>query len=243
MLFWPFGSNYNEILQQADALLASPDNGDWREARSLYRTIMDNSRDEELRLAAEQNYFESRRKSMMHRLRKGISPLEKPLVRELYAIMQLESDFQMKSALKQYQLLIDKVDPEDDFRYVRIEAESRLESIREIEAEAEQMRQRYTELSSRAEAAELEAKDRAELERVRNQIVLTRATAEFLDDLIPQVESEMEADGQEPGWDHPTVDAAAAEESENKKAGAEDQDSGTNDDPDHNADDDAESDG
>ncbi len=191
--FWPFGRDYQALLQQANTLLESSDNGDWRKARSLYLRIMEYSRDEDLRLEAEQQYFESRRQSMMYRLQGGAGPLEKPLIRELYAIMQTEANGQLKAAQDQYRQLIDKIDPLDDLRYVRTEAQTRLENIGQLESAAEQLRQRYEQLLVAVDSGAANEQDLADLAALKQEILDAPAAGEFLADLTDQLRRELDA--------------------------------------------------
>ena len=187
VLFWPFGANHQEMMTEANLLMQSPDSDDWRQARSLYTRIMENSSDQDLRADAESRYYQARQKSMVRRLQGGLAPLEKPLVRELYAIMQNQQQGKLREARAQYQRLVDKIDPEDRMRYVRMEALDRLGQIQQIQDEATGMRTRYEQLLAGLDPAQPQDPAARELEQLVYRIRTTVTTRDFLADLIEQL--------------------------------------------------------
>ncbi len=199
-MFWPFGSSSVTLMQRADKLMASPESDDWREARKLYTRIMENSRDEELKLAAETGYFESRRKSMMYRLKSGVVPLEKPEIRELYAIMQNEKEGKFRDALNQYLRLVEKIDPADDLRYVRSEALDRIANMQEIEQQSLEFRERLEALRTAANGPAATDADREAFAAVQAELVTDHSKNDFLSDLLdPAKDDTTEDDTTEDG--------------------------------------------
>ncbi len=185
-VFWPFGGNPMELKHQADLLLASDDSDDWREARELYTRIMKRSRDEALTAAAEEGYFRSRRKSMLYRLQNGASPLERPEIRELYAIMEIETAGEWRDAMHRYERLMENIEPLDDMRYVRWEAADRLDRLRELEKEAIAFRERYQALVTAAGSPDATDEDVKALEEAREELETISRDNLFLADLHDQ---------------------------------------------------------
>jgi serine/threonine-protein kinase len=183
-LIWTFAGNPADLMERANALLASSDADDWRDARKLYTRIMQNSRDENLRSAAEHGYFESRRKSMMRRLEGGVLPLEKAEIRELYAIMQNENAGKLRESMARYQRLADKIDPNDDLRYVRMEALERFGALQRLEQDSLVFRERYETLRAAAESASSTEDDRSAFAVIEAELQDRFGNNEFLADLV-----------------------------------------------------------
>lgn len=151
--YWPFSTNRVDLMTQANSLLDSGDPEDWREARGMYERIMKGS-DEALADQAQQQYYRARRKSMLYRLDRAVSGLEKTEIREFSRGYLLEKQRQPAEALAFYQHFVETYDQENRLIYVYDEAKERLAKLsiqqQEFLSERENVDQRLLQAESLA---------------------------------------------------------------------------------------------
>ena len=126
--FWPFSAKRVDLMTRANTLMESSKPQDWRDARKIYQRIMDSS-DELMAEEALQQYYLSRRKSMLYRLDRAVSGLEKAEVREFSRGYLLQKQRQPEQALAFFQHFVDNYDRENRLVYVYDEAQQRLEQL------------------------------------------------------------------------------------------------------------------
>ncbi len=126
--FWPFSAKRVDLMTQANSLMESSKPQDWQDARKLYQRVMDSS-DEMLAEEAQQKYYLSRRKSMLYRLDRAVSGLEKSEVREFSRGYLLQKQRQPEEALAFFQHFVDNYDRENRLVYVYDEAKQRLDQL------------------------------------------------------------------------------------------------------------------
>jgi len=126
--YWPFSTSRVDLMTQANALLSSNDPADWREARAIYERIM-KGYDEDLTEEAQKRYYLARRKSMLYRLDRAVSGLEKTEIREFSRGYLLEKQRQPTEALAFYRHFVETYDRENRLVYVYDEAKERLERL------------------------------------------------------------------------------------------------------------------
>ena len=128
VVFWPFSASRIDQMTQANTLMNSNNPDDWRQARTLYQRIS-KSADEELAEEAQKQYYLSRRKSMLYRLDRAVSGLEKPEIREFNRGYLLQKQRQPEEALAFFKHFVDNYDCENKLVYVYAEASERLEQL------------------------------------------------------------------------------------------------------------------
>ena len=152
--FWPFSTGRVDMMTQANALMKSTDPDDWRDARKLFQKISRSS-DTELAEEAQKQYYLSRRKSMLYRLDRAVSGLEKPEIREFSRGYQLQKQRQPEEALAFFQHFVETYDGENKLVYVYDEAVKRLKGLK---ADNKQASQKLAEIELRLDDADELAK-------------------------------------------------------------------------------------
>ena len=124
---WP--PSNRKLMGHATVLMESGDVADWLLARRDLRKILDRKGDGELTQQAEFLYYESFRRTMMARAESGAVGYEPRETREFIEAYNKERDGKINEASEAYRRLIARIEPDSKFRYVRWEAESRLNAI------------------------------------------------------------------------------------------------------------------
>ena len=127
-MFVPFSGSRQDMMTTADALLDSGNPEDWRQARRLYNRIMQSS-DTALAATARTKYNLARRKSMLNRLTKGVTGLDKPEIREFNKGFQMQRENKPDEALAFFQTFVVDYDHENNLSYVFDEAKERLDHL------------------------------------------------------------------------------------------------------------------
>lgn len=120
----------NKLYRQAEMMMESGDNSQWRRARTNLRTIMDRGSDDEFFVPATDLYFESRRRTMVEQAENGRALwTQSENTKRIGKAIQLQGENQLEQARGEYRALLTTVDPAGDERHIHIEAERRLAEI------------------------------------------------------------------------------------------------------------------
>ncbi len=144
-----------KLMDQAKLLLLSDQASDWQEARNHLEKIMDRRNAGDLAIEAEELYHGSRRRSLIHRVERGLSGLETDEVKQFGEAYALEQDEEYQQAIDAYTLLKVGLDPEGKHRFVYEECEERIEALIKLkelrEREAAERQARFDDALERAD--------------------------------------------------------------------------------------------
>ncbi len=213
--FWPV--NRVSLMEQATALLQSEDPRDWQRARSLCKRVMNSSSDITQIMAAEDLYFESRRRSLMRRMKTGLVGLESPNVRKFYLAYQSQEEGDWDESLTLFGELVKTTEDQEDQRHIYDESKQRYELLRAAKQDAVARTEQLQ--SVLAEAAELAQAGNADsaIELYR-QVVADCSENAFLKPLVAKAKSHLELLG---AVDDPTLASPPEEADPNSLEDAE----------------------
>ena len=177
-VFWPFGGTPVDRMTKADTLMKSNDPDDWRKARSLYEKIANSSADTAEEAA--EKYKLSRRKSMLFRLDRGVTGLDKVEIREFYAGYELEKQHKPEEALAFYQRFVDEYDLENRREYVYDEAKERLQRLSDEKQLALDKSEEIEQMLEQADQLAVEAETVAEAREIWQGVIDQYGTNDFL---------------------------------------------------------------
>jgi serine/threonine protein kinase len=179
LAFWPFSPPAADRLTQANALMQSSDPADWQEARRLYQRVVD-SADQTLAEEARRQYYLSRRKSMLFRLDRTVSGLEKPEIREFNRGYQLQKQRRADEALAFFQQFVDNYDRENRLVYVYDEAKERLDQLTKDKQQSIDKGQQISEALSTADELAVSPETRQQAHRIWNDVLQEYGSNDFL---------------------------------------------------------------
>jgi len=177
-MFWPSASRVDRMTQ-ADQLMMSPDPEDWREARRILEKLARSS-DESVANQAAEKYKLARRKSMLYRLGRGLTGLDKVEIREFNRGYELQQQHSAEKALAFFQRFVDEYDFENRQEYVYDEAKARLDGLLADKQEAIAKETELTESLEKADELANSADTLKEAHGIWNSILNRYSGNDFL---------------------------------------------------------------
>ena len=164
-------NSHEKILEKASAMIASDDSSQWGQARIQLKKIIDGQG--EFSGQAEELYYVSRRKSLVHHAENGKgNRLQSENVQLFGKAVRLEQDGKHIEAADIFSELVASIDPNGTEQHIHVESKARLEKLVELEPLPTDVAL-LSDLIANAQKAETPA------ELVEAQQVLARIAMEF----------------------------------------------------------------
>ncbi|HMO14575.1 MAG TPA: serine/threonine-protein kinase [Pirellulaceae bacterium] len=144
-----------KLMDRAKLLLTSDRATDWQTAREHLQIVMQRNNAGPLAEEAEELYYGSLRKSLIHRIERGINPFESNEAKQFREAYALELDGKTLEAVDSYTVLMATLDPTGEHRHIYEECNERIANLHAAKQKTEQERldrhNQFTELMQTAE--------------------------------------------------------------------------------------------
>ena len=181
LIFAMIPTSSKKLMSNAQALMDSKNPTDWLVARDDLKQVIARGEDGKYFEAAEQLYFESRRRSLVVQAEKGKKfALQSFASQQFLDAVRMQENGELSGAIESFQELVDSVEVDGDERHIHWEADQRLKQLKEELANRSTALQHSIQAAQAAKSADELEKSILELKR----LVSEAAEAENLQELV-----------------------------------------------------------